>query len=127
MKHNVSNPKYIQHDRHGRTVWAREDLVGQHVGLCLCYKCSRFRPKGLPSCPIANDTYNNCVLHGLVTPVMECPEFNEKGKKKKYLARLTSFVTVEAETEDEAQKLALQFSHRSAGQVTIEAREDKNK
>jgi hypothetical protein len=71
----------IQYEHHGRTVWVDEDRIGLHRQVCLCLKCANFKP-GLPeeNCPIANLVFAACLAHGLVTPVLECPEFSEKAE-----------------------------------------------
>lgn len=65
---------YEQYEHHGRKVWVRSDLKGTHRDICLCFSCKTF----YSGCPIAKDTFDNCKKHGLVTPVLECPEFEEK-------------------------------------------------
>jgi hypothetical protein len=67
-----------QYEHHGTVVWVRSDLKGRHRDLCLCFAgCKKFKPGEPDNCPIANDTYQNCVKHGLTTPVTECSEFEE--------------------------------------------------
>jgi len=67
---------FEQYEHHGSTVWVRSDLKGKHRELCLCMTpCAKFKPGEADSCPIADDTYENCVKHNLTTPVTECPEF----------------------------------------------------
>ena len=69
-------PIYTQYEHHGRLVWVRLDLKGTHRNLCLCFSCQKFTPEDREkNCPISNDTFENCVKHGLTTPVTECPEF----------------------------------------------------
>lgn len=66
----------IRYEHHGYTVSVRDELKGKHRQHCLCFLCSRFVPEDRErNCPIANDTYNNCVKHGITTPVYECPQF----------------------------------------------------
>jgi hypothetical protein len=61
---------------HGRTVFVRSDLRGTHRDHCLCFHCEHFTPDDRSNnCPIANDTFENCVKHGIATPVFECPRF----------------------------------------------------
>jgi len=69
---------------HGNTVAVFSNLKGKHRDHCLCFECSKFSGANLPgpgekkkNCPIAQDTYDNCVKHGLVTPVYECPQFDQ--------------------------------------------------
>lgn len=59
---------------------------GTHREHCLCFACKKFTPSVvggpvLANCPIASDTYMNCVKHNIVTPVFECPEFEEDKNK----------------------------------------------
>ena len=58
-------------------VWVFSELKGKHRENCLCYQCLRFKPGQKDNCGIAQDTFNNCVKHDLVTPVYECPIFIE--------------------------------------------------
>ena len=69
---------YVKYNHHGRNVWVREDLKGEHIGHCLCYKCDNFKPNCSDNCHIAQAVYENCVEFGLVTPVWECPNFSCK-------------------------------------------------
>lgn len=64
-----------RYEHHGRVVAVESDLKGKHRAHCLCYMCDRFRPGAADQCPIAAQVYANCVAHGIVTPVWECPEF----------------------------------------------------
>ena len=66
---------YEKYDHHGTNVWVRSDLKGKHRGFCLCFSCGKFKPNQADNCPIASDTFQNCVKHGLTTPVFECPAF----------------------------------------------------
>lgn len=80
---------YIRYVHHGADVAVREDLKGTHREHCLCYACKKFVPfvppvAGEPTrlnCPIALDTFMNCAKHNIVTPVFECPEFEEDKDK----------------------------------------------
>ena len=68
--------KIVRYVHHGQVVSVREDLKGTHREHCLCFQCANFKPDdALHNCPIAQDTYMNCVKHGVVTPVFECPKF----------------------------------------------------
>jgi len=68
---------YVHHDT---PVWTRVETQGKHRELCLCYVCGRFKPETPDNCPIAQRIYETCVLHGVVTPVFECPEFVHDAK-----------------------------------------------
>ena len=74
----MSEKKFIRHKHYGVFCWVREDLQGQHSDYCLCYDCEKFKP-GLPkdNCPIANLLYAVCIAMDVVTPVWECPSFEQ--------------------------------------------------
>lgn len=69
--------KHERYEHHGNEVWVDSALKGLHRAYCLCFQCAKFKPNTDENCPIAQSTYENCVEHGLVTPVWECPEFEE--------------------------------------------------
>ena len=69
---------YVRILHHGNTVWVRTDLMGRHRDYCLCHKCKKFKPEvRRENCTIANEVYAVDCRFGLVTPVWECPEFEE--------------------------------------------------
>jgi len=69
--------RYVHHNP-DRPVAVRADLKGQHRDHCLCFGCARFgMGDGQRKCPIAAELYALCQKHDLVTPVWECPEFEE--------------------------------------------------
>ena len=68
-------PKIIQYDHHGVKVSVREDLKGTHREVCLCHRCANFKPGTSANCPIAQTLYQLCARESLVTPVFECPKF----------------------------------------------------
>ena len=70
--------KIIKYTHHGNVVSVDEDLKGKHKEHCLCYRCSCFKPNTPENCPIAQATLQNCLAHKLVTPVFECPKFEEE-------------------------------------------------
>jgi hypothetical protein len=74
----AQDSKYITRVHHGRTVAVREDLMNTHRDVCMCYDCTKFTP-GLPeqNCPIANLLFAVCLETGIVTPVFECPAFQQ--------------------------------------------------
>ena len=75
------NPIIIWYTHHKRKVWVRDDLKGHHRNFCLCYICKRNpfnREEGEEKCPIADAIYQNCKEFGVVTPVWECPEFEDE-------------------------------------------------
>ena len=73
--------KYVKYNHHGAEVMVREDLKGKHRDHCLCFACKKanlFDADKSNKCKIADAIYQNCVKFNLVTPVFECPEFEEK-------------------------------------------------
>jgi hypothetical protein len=69
----------ITYEHHGNKVKVRKDLRGKHRQHCLCYHCKYYSADRKKNCPISNAVYANCVKYGLVTPVWECPEFEQIG------------------------------------------------
>lgn len=66
---------------HGTEVSVLSHVKGKHRENCLCYAdCVHFRPGQPGHCPIAAENYALCRKHGLVTPVFECPKFEQKEK-----------------------------------------------
>lgn len=59
-------------------VWVDSELKGKHREHCLCWKCDHFKPGTPENCFIADRVFQNCVSYNLVTPVYECPQFEEK-------------------------------------------------
>ena len=77
MKEVIDMGDIIRYEHHGVEVSVDEDLKGKHRELCLCWRpCAKFHPKDRPnSCPRANLLYAYDVAFGMVTPVVECSEF----------------------------------------------------
>lgn len=71
----MSIMKIIEIEHHGKQVFGQADLVGKHREHCLCYGCEKFFPGQQNNCMIAERIYRICVLHNVVSPVYECPEF----------------------------------------------------
>jgi hypothetical protein len=75
--------KYEKYKHHGQEVWVRSDLKGKHREHCLCMFCKKLdvlnRHK---NCPIANAVFKNCKQFNLVTPMWECPKFEEKTQEE---------------------------------------------
>jgi hypothetical protein len=71
-------PKFIKYEHHDQLVWARRELIGLHRDICLCYDCVKFYPGEEVNCPIAERVFKTCVEEKLVTPVLECPVFEEE-------------------------------------------------
>ena len=70
---------FEQYDHHGRRVWVRPELKGQHRKYCLCFSCKNLNIEDRSkNCFIANALFDNCVKLDVVTPVFECPEFDAK-------------------------------------------------
>jgi len=69
------NEMIVQYEHHGKKVWVRQDLMGQHREYCLCYSCASFKPNTPENCPIAQANYEFCVRHNVTLPVWECPIF----------------------------------------------------
>jgi hypothetical protein len=67
-----------QYEHHGKQMWVRSDLKGQHRDHCLCYQCTKFNFEDREAnCPIANALFHFDVLADVTTPVWECAEFVE--------------------------------------------------
>lgn len=71
--------EFQQYEHHGKQVFVRRALRGDHRKLCLCYSCAKFVEDAAEGekCPIAAAVYANCVKFDIVSPVLECPEFQE--------------------------------------------------
>lgn len=69
---------FEQYTHHDKVVWVRSDLRGTHRANCLCYSCAAFKPDEKDNCRIAQMLYKLDVAFDLVTPVYECPVFQEK-------------------------------------------------
>jgi hypothetical protein len=67
------------YEHHGKTVFVDSELQGKHREHCLCHKCKFLNlASRADNCAIANKLYRICQDNNLVTPVYECPEFEEK-------------------------------------------------
>ena len=67
--------KYLHH---GKQVFVKTENKGKHRENCLCFNCKKLDIKNRDNnCPIANALYENCVKFNVVTPVYECPDFQE--------------------------------------------------
>jgi hypothetical protein len=74
----MNEKTFEQYEHHGATVTVRSDLKGQHREHCLCFQgCTAFKPDQPDNCPIAAAVYKNCVDFNIVTPVWECPRFQQ--------------------------------------------------
>jgi len=66
--------RYVHRGFH---VAVRTDLRGQHRDYCLCESCTKMKPGTPDHCPLARAVEQNCQQFGLVTPVWQCPDFEE--------------------------------------------------
>jgi dUTP pyrophosphatase len=59
--------------------WVRSDLKGKHWEYNLCRVCKKFDPneEGISSCFTCSTVQYNCLRYNIVTPMWECPEFEE--------------------------------------------------
>jgi hypothetical protein len=70
---------FEKYNHHGKEVWVRTSLKGKHRDICLCHSCKFLDVTSKEkNCPIANKLFQLCKEEGLVTPVFECPKFEEK-------------------------------------------------
>lgn len=75
----MMSSRFEAYIHHGEAVWVNKELKGKHREHCLCYSCERFTPEDREkNCKIANLLYAVSVAMALVTPVWECPLFEEK-------------------------------------------------
>lgn len=68
--------EYENYNHHGKDVWVRKSLKGEHRKHCLCYSCNKFNSDG-DNCKRAQELYEFCVKYDMVIPVYECPEFED--------------------------------------------------
>ena len=73
----LGQPEFVKYEHHDQLVWARREMIGLHRNICLCYECAKFFPGEADNCPIAEKVFKTCVEEQLVTPVLECPVFEE--------------------------------------------------
>lgn len=72
--------RVVMYEHHGNIVKVMAGLKGKHREACLCFQgCANFHPEDRErNCDVANDVYRNCMAHGIVTPVWECPYYVKK-------------------------------------------------
>lgn len=71
--------QYEQYEHHGNQVMVRCDLKGKHRDFCLCWKCNKFKVDDPDNkCKTADAVFQNCLKFKIVTPMWECPDFEEK-------------------------------------------------
>lgn len=70
--------KIIKYNHHGVDVSVIEHLKGKHSENCLCYSnCLHFKPGSPQNCEIAQSNFELCLKYNVVTPVFECPKYNQ--------------------------------------------------
>jgi len=76
----MAESRFERYEHHGRIVAVAKDLRGRDKEHCLCFSCKKFSPNPNPgdNCPIAQALFEFDCKYGLVTPVWECPEFEER-------------------------------------------------
>lgn len=68
--------KYIHH---GKEVSVISSVKGKHIQNCLCWqRCKFFKPNTPENCEMAQANYELDVKYNLVTPVFECPKYEER-------------------------------------------------
>lgn len=72
--------RYSRYVHHNALVWVDEALKGKHREMCLCHGCNKFQPGTPENCPMAQLLFEHCKQFNQVTPVLECPDFQEVGK-----------------------------------------------
>lgn len=72
---------FVQYEHHGINVWVRRILKGEHCQYCLCWSCCNLHPGRADNCQIAAQLYKLCVDFSVVTPVFECPCFEQNKSK----------------------------------------------
>jgi hypothetical protein len=70
----------VKYTHHGREVSVQSHLIGRHAEHCLCWQnCAKFKPDDPDNnCPTANFLFAFCKLQDMVTPVWECPNYEEE-------------------------------------------------
>lgn len=72
-------PAIEVYEHHGADVSVMTHLKGKHTEHCLCYaECVHFKPGEPDNCEIAQTNYQMCVKFNLVTPVFECPKYEQR-------------------------------------------------
>lgn len=69
----------VKYEHFKNVVSVKEELQGKHRDHCLCFAgCKHFKPGAPENCPIAQGLFEFDCMHGLVTPVWECPKFEQE-------------------------------------------------
>jgi hypothetical protein len=67
-----------KYEHHGQEVFVIQEQKGKHRQNCLCFLgCAKFKPRTAENCEIAQAVYENCVRFNIVTPMWECPAFEQ--------------------------------------------------
>ncbi len=72
-----------QYVHHGHYVYVMSELKGKHREHCLCSQCAAFKPNTLDNCKIAQSLFEICVRENLVTPVYECPCYDNTNERRR--------------------------------------------
>lgn len=78
----MNTEKYVHH---GAEVVVNSEFKGRHKEICLCYSCENFKPDQRDNCRIAQAVYSLDKSYFLVTPVLECPEYEKKTLPSQHL------------------------------------------
>jgi len=68
---------FVRYEHHGKLVWVRGGLKHEHYEYCLCIHCTKLKPNQADNCERAQNLFDFDVANDMVTPVWECPEFEE--------------------------------------------------
>lgn len=69
--------KVVRHDNE-----TYEDAITDAIRAerCMCWKCSKLKPKQTDNCPVAQQLYDLCVMHEMATCVSRCALFSPKAQ-----------------------------------------------
>ena len=74
---------FVLYNHHGVMVWVQQSLKGKHREHCACFFCTKFDPINRErNCSIANQLFKLCTEYSLVTPVYECPHFEQRQESR---------------------------------------------
>jgi hypothetical protein len=66
---------WYEHD--GVVVATKAHLKNKHFDYTLCSSCKSFKPSSPDNCNIVKAVYKNCIAYNILTPIFECPNFEE--------------------------------------------------